>query len=541
MAIFKSFRSTFAPFLSRSIPNNLKLLVDSTTGAPAGIENWNANGADGIFVPIDLTAAQIAAPTALMLADLNATYRLNATPWTRYYSNGAELTPITSTTALSRLIAPASAARYINPQVVAPMATPPVISQSLSVPSGLSNQYLWSAAKGAALSFYGGQKTVSGFGSFSTLANTVGNPGTRSFGPARVEFQTDAPIVSFGVWDVGPVGVYRWIVDGQFVSKVEFSPTGATSGLRYITLDFTGLSGGPIRDIIFEWNVNFHSINVGPTYQCAPRGGQTIRCAVVGDSFAAGGGVASYYRSFVPILGDMLGIRDIIALGVPSTGYIADNSAAYLTFDGRLSDIVYVAPDILFITGGYNDNPYTAASVQAAVTTYLRDIRAQPTLSQIPIVVFGSFGGNHSASAGYIAADTGIAAAVAAAQLNDPLLYYVPCLADPIESWMTGTGDAAAPTGSGNSDIYINGVDHTHPNDAGHYYLAGRMADAVMRLALTGVTGNAVSTPPGITTGAAVQGPNGLFGTMISYAPLTVTAANPLTVLGKVSVRSLPA
>lgn len=91
MSIFRSFRSTVAPFAPRRIPNDLRLLVDPVTGSPVGIQSPNANGADGIWTPVDLTAAQIAVPTADMIADLNAVYRLNVAPYTRYQSNGTTL------------------------------------------------------------------------------------------------------------------------------------------------------------------------------------------------------------------------------------------------------------------------------------------------------------------------------------------------------------------------------------------------------------------------------------------------------------------
>ena len=91
ITLFKSFRSTVTPFLPSAWIPGLKLLVDPGTGAPVGIQSQNANGPDGIWTPIDLTAAQIAAPTAAMLADLNATYRLNVAPYTRYISDGTQL------------------------------------------------------------------------------------------------------------------------------------------------------------------------------------------------------------------------------------------------------------------------------------------------------------------------------------------------------------------------------------------------------------------------------------------------------------------
>jgi hypothetical protein len=96
MTIFPSFRSTVTPFVPRNWPANLKLLVDPVTGAPAGIESPNANGPHGIWTPVDLTAGQIASPSTAMIADLNATYRLNVAPYTRYQSDGTTLQAVTA-------------------------------------------------------------------------------------------------------------------------------------------------------------------------------------------------------------------------------------------------------------------------------------------------------------------------------------------------------------------------------------------------------------------------------------------------------------
>lgn len=91
ISIFRSFRSTVTPFIPRNWIANLRLLVDPTTGAPTGIQNPNDNGADGIWTPVDLSAAQVVAPTPAMIADLNATYRLNVPPYTRYVSTGTDV------------------------------------------------------------------------------------------------------------------------------------------------------------------------------------------------------------------------------------------------------------------------------------------------------------------------------------------------------------------------------------------------------------------------------------------------------------------
>lgn len=95
IVIFKSFLSTINPFRPAGIFATRRVLTDSTTGAPVGIQNDNANGPDGIWAPIDVTAAQVLSPSPAMLADLNATYRLNVYPYTRYTSNGQQLVSMT--------------------------------------------------------------------------------------------------------------------------------------------------------------------------------------------------------------------------------------------------------------------------------------------------------------------------------------------------------------------------------------------------------------------------------------------------------------
>lgn len=91
MTLFRSFLGTVAPFVRGQRVGEHHLLEDPVTGAPAGIQSKRANGPHGIWTPVDLTAAQIASPTADMIADLNAVFRLNVAPYNRYRSNGTTL------------------------------------------------------------------------------------------------------------------------------------------------------------------------------------------------------------------------------------------------------------------------------------------------------------------------------------------------------------------------------------------------------------------------------------------------------------------
>jgi lysophospholipase L1-like esterase len=72
-----------------------------------------------------------------------------------------------------------------------------------------------------------------------------------------------------------------------------------------------------------------------------------------------------------------------------------------------------------------------------------------------------------------------MAAAVAA--FADPLMYFVPEVTNAAGPWFTGTGSTAGAAGNGNCDVYISS-DAIHPNDAGHAFLAGRLADDIRRI-----------------------------------------------------------
>jgi hypothetical protein len=95
LANFQSFKSTTNLLnVRRWIPGQ-KVLVDAND-APVGLQT-TGNGPDGIWGPTYLSAAQIAAPTALMIADLYANYQLNVPPYTCYRSDGTTLQMMPST------------------------------------------------------------------------------------------------------------------------------------------------------------------------------------------------------------------------------------------------------------------------------------------------------------------------------------------------------------------------------------------------------------------------------------------------------------
>ena len=119
ISVFKAFNSTVTRFYDRMISSSDRWLVDPTTGAVVGVQNQNCNGPDARFVPVDLTASQIANPTALMLADLDATYRLNVAPYSRYQSDGASLVPVGGSNESETVVPPGINVIYYDPLKIA--------------------------------------------------------------------------------------------------------------------------------------------------------------------------------------------------------------------------------------------------------------------------------------------------------------------------------------------------------------------------------------------------------------------------------------
>ena len=91
LPIFQSFFPTAVKWLNTSWRDTFKVIVHDQTGAPIGLTSQNANGPQGIWAPTPITAAQVASPDPLMIADLNATFQLNVAPYSRYRSDGTQL------------------------------------------------------------------------------------------------------------------------------------------------------------------------------------------------------------------------------------------------------------------------------------------------------------------------------------------------------------------------------------------------------------------------------------------------------------------
>jgi len=86
--------STVEPTQQEKISPWHEWLFDAKNGDLLGVKNYHSSGDDLRPLPVALTAAQIAAPTADMLAHTKLTFALDVAPFTRWRSNGTALVVI---------------------------------------------------------------------------------------------------------------------------------------------------------------------------------------------------------------------------------------------------------------------------------------------------------------------------------------------------------------------------------------------------------------------------------------------------------------
>lgn len=356
------------------------------------------------------------------------------------------------------------------------------------------NSYLNSSGTGTlrkVCNLFGGVATDDGVtGGIKMMSVTIA--GTLTGNTGRAEFETDSAKFVIRMFDNSlATAVYRLIVNGQFATFTAYQMP--KTGLTWLLVDFSAVGGAVIRTVTLEYNsgtslfLGIDTLTTEGVY--LPGGDVPLKAVFFGDSISSSGGVTNLNDNFATKAMDWLGIRNLSNAGIGGTGLMVVTSSGFAIT--RISDIENSAPDALFIEQGYNDNTFTPAQVQPAMLTLLLAIRARSALANIPIFVFGLIASNHGASwAAGIATENAIFAAVA--QLNDALVFTIPCITDPAGSWFFGTGFQGATNGTGNTDRLI-APDQTHPNPAGHTFLGKMFSNAVtkiLRAVGSGYSGN---------------------------------------------------
>lgn len=292
--------------------------------------------------------------------------------------------------------------------------------------------------------------------------------------PYVVEFDTDSAKIEIIRQGNDTTAKHRISVDG--VPLTVDPQDGAASSLSSQYLVYFDLGSAKQRRVRVEFagNARFKGVNVEAGRSVTRPEGQTgPRLIVMGDSFVEGTG-ATGITSFGKKTARLLDWWDAWASGVGSTGYVEPGTTGKVKFRDRVqADVIDHAPDVVVVAGGINDRLHPPSSVGTEAGLLFDAI-----ISGVPAVellVVGPWWPNGSPPADILAVRDAIKAKATARGL---------LFVDPIaEGWITGNGNAGAPNGSGNADVYISS-DGTHPTPAGHRYLGRRLAARINDLTL---------------------------------------------------------
>lgn len=189
----------------------------------------------------------------------------------------------------------------------------------------------------------------------------------------------------------------------------------------------------------------------------------------LGDSYTVGDRGVQPETTYASATARLLGWQVVVG-GRGGTGFVAKGAGtqAFLSlFESQLG--WRPAPDMLIVSGGHNDWRLPAPQVAAAAHLLLE--RAGQRWPGTRLVLLGPLWGTDAPPQGAVAVRDALK--VLAGQLGVPFI-------DPLgERWITGD----RLTGAGNAPRFIK-HDRTHPNQAGHRYVATRLAADLKRLGL---------------------------------------------------------
>lgn len=329
---------------------------------------------------------------------------------------------------------------------------------------------------------YGGIQWY-GFKAVSRVNGSGNLGGNNSSLQWSVEVMVDALAPAFRLFGNGDE--FRFIVDGQYYSDaVITAPSGG--GNCWVQLPF---STRALRRIRICGTGRFGGVAVGPTEDAwRPSDANRLRAAFVGDSYTDGAQSTGPDRAWTMLLAYLAGISSPWSLGVGGTGYISVG-AGLGTFgsETRIADALVAKPEILFFFGSVNDRINTAAEIEAAALAAWRAYRT--AFPEIPMVIYGCATPATGIAADALKVENALVAAFA--EWGDSNADFVRVTTDPQGPWLFGTGyisNGATINGSGNNDVYMGRAetnDGTHPNNAGHAYLARRMAQVLYQIALS--------------------------------------------------------
>lgn len=293
-----------------------------------------------------------------------------------------------------------------------------------------------------------------------------------------VRFSTDSPYFGIATANNGGMLVF---CNGEMVNAVKVT---FTSGVRYYTLDFSGVR--KVRDykIVLDPGLYLGGLAIGPIDTIYNPKKAYIKIIGDGDSYMQDSTATMplYNNASVAKLALYLD-ADYGCFPMGGTGYTAINGT-YPNMRSRIANITQAhggEANIVLIAAGINDA--IDGTLSTGATAYYRALRA--SMPDALFVVVGAWCPIETNGATYKAGRVDpIFAAVRAAGgpyiLLDNISGTFETSWGPLGStgglpWQTGTGRPGATTGTGNGDVYRTSVDTTHCSAAGYEYLADRI------------------------------------------------------------------
>jgi lysophospholipase L1-like esterase len=137
-------------------------------------------------------------------------------------------------------------------------------------------------------------------------------------------------------------------------------------------------------------------------------------------------------------------------------------------YRGRVrNDVLAWRPDVVVVTGGRNDSGFSAVRERAEATALFRQIRA--ALPHVVLIVTSAFPASQAEARNARLLALSEAIRAGSVGLAD---HYLDVMGN--HAYITGNGDAGAPSGSGNADV-LTSADGVHPTQAGHDELARQL------------------------------------------------------------------
>lgn len=234
-----------------------------------------------------------------------------------------------------------------------------------------------------------------------------------------------------------------------------------------------------------------------------------LRFIIIGDSYTedpapnvsdAYGIANSVGVGYGTRLGQLLPSIDVWSLGSGGTGYSNTDSGQRLNFPNRIQvDVVSNQPDYVLLAGGINDTGYPTNNLSALVTNTIGQIVSGSP--KTTIYALGPWWPRSPVDPNAINMGIIISNAMAFYGLG---ANYIDNLSGAGGPWITGNQNNP---GSGNAVKYM-GNDGTHPTQAGHWYLAQRLAAELSNrgvpttLTASMTAGSGTGTAAGLTSTA---------------------------------------